>query len=256
MNFNQLFTESPHRVCGATDTLIRDGNDDPVRWCHNGYANPKNREMAFLLGRGYSATWQRRQELKIAQIPVMAINDYPEDGPVPRFWVGGDYPGFYPERIWSDGSVMKFSPVPFTKMIRPRGPGPWATSPDAPNAHFFHRLTDDTELDSWLDLPYIPWGTSIYGENVPPSFWPHNGAKCSMLLGIRLLWHLGYREIFLLGVDCAPHQHTSPGYWPAVFHLLGLLRPVFDARGLSVYQTNPDSHLRVFDICPFDGVKL
>lgn len=251
------FCETAARfISGTGMDLIRDGYDNPQRWMHNVHAQPDDHKPAFLLGRGWSLTPDKRQRIADSGIPAMAINDYPKDGPTPRYWVSGDHAGFYSNRIWDDPSVMKFSSIGQVKAHRPREDAYEAMrfSTDAPNTHFFHSVNDLMENESWLHVPFIGWGTSLHGPNTPKQFHDSGSGRSSMLLGLRLLWHLGYRKVYLVGCDCTPHHHPAPNYWKVLFHYIDQLKPTFDRFCYNVYQTNPDSHLRTFDFINFDDV--
>ena len=89
----------------------------------------------------------------------------------------------------------------------------------------------------------------------------------SFFLGIRLLHYLGVRRIYLLGVDFkmdAQHHYAFGQYrhqgaigsnnnsYRVATGMLQGLRPYLDASGLQIFQTNPDSALRVFDHVPLE----
>lgn len=251
-------TEGAGRVISGTYAdLIRDGHDCPAPWLNNLHGDPKDRNVAFLVGRGWSATPERRRFLAQQRVPVMAINDYPDDPYAkPRYWCTGDPPHYFTERIWSDPEVMKFVGLHNRDGERPRD-GAYAPKhlvKDAPNTFFFHQATNETDTEHWLFHPFIAWGSSIGCEGGPTQLYAKGAARSSMLIGLKLLWFLGYRHVFLLGCDCTPHHHPAPEYWNTIFHLLGQLAPSFKRWGFQVTQTNPDSHLRCFDIQPFDEV--
>jgi hypothetical protein len=254
IDFDKITRESPHVITGSAKDLIRDGYDTPQPWMHNAVANPDDRRRAFLIGRGWSATPEKRRAVRDSGIAVMAVNDYPADGPKPDYWCSGDPASYFGNRIWNDIDVVKFACLETISVPRPREDAyhDKLTSRDAPNVQYFHEVNNETEIESWLHLPYIPWGTSIWGPKVPSQFYTEGAARSSMLIGMRLLWHLGFREVFLLGCDCTPHHHPYPRYWDTMFHLIGQLRPVFDRWGFVVHQTNPASHLRCFRFTSFE----
>lgn len=249
LDFDYIANNSAQHVEGGPADLIRDGHDHPRTWLHNGHALPDDREKAFLVGRGWSASVENRQKIADAGIPVMAINDYPANGPKPEYWCTGDPCNYFGERIWTDPDVMKFSPFDFRMSERPREDAyaPRFDATAAPNIHFFHHVNNETEYESWLHTPWIAWGSTIHGPNVPKQFYSKGAARSSMLIGLRLLWHLGYREVYLLGCDCTPHAHPAPEYWNTIFYLLDQIKPTFQRFGFNVYQTNVHSHLRSFE---------
>ncbi len=237
---------------GTGADLIRDGHDFPHRWLHDAHAQPDDRKAAFLIGRGWSATLAKRKIIADSGIPVMAVNDYPKDGPDPNYWCSGDPPVYFPERLWTNPKIVKFCAMTTVKCLRPREDAyaPALTTKSAPNVHYFHAVQNCTDVEAFLHTPWINWGTSICAEEVPALY--KASARSSMLIGLRLLWHLGYREVFLLGCDCTPHQHDFPHYYETIFHHLEQIKPAFDRYCYSVYQTNPDSHLRIFKMADFD----
>ncbi len=239
---------------GIAADLIRDGHDHPHRWLHNGYAQPDDRKAAFLIGRGWSATLAKRQAIADAGIPVMAINDYPKDGPTPNYWCSGDPPVYFNEKMWENPDIIKFCAMNTIKCLRPREDAyaPALTTMTAPNVHYFHSVQNCTDVESWLHTPWLNWGTSICAAEVPA--FHKASARSSMLIGLRLLWHLGYREVYLLGCDCTPHHHHFPEYYETIFHHIKQIKPAFDRFCYSVHQTNFDSHLRIFPFVKFDDI--
>jgi hypothetical protein len=255
---NFASTEGATRtVEGTYADLIRDGHDNPAQWVSNMHADPKDNKMAFLVGRGWSATPERRRFLRQQRIPVMAINDYPDDPYAkPNYWCTGDPPGYFTERIWSDPEVMKFIGIHNQNNERPRDGAfaPKKLAKEAPNVWFFHHATNEMDTEHWLFHPFIAWGSTIGCEGGPKQLYAKGAARSSMLIGLKLLWFLGYRRIYLCGCDCDPHQHPAPEYYNTIFHLLGELAPHFPKWGLQVTQTNPESWLRCFPMQKFDEV--
>lgn len=241
-------------ITGTARDLVRDMHGNPLPWMHNVHAQPDDEVPAFLIGRGWSATPARRKIIAESGISAMAINDFPKRGPKPRYFVCGDGPAYYGQRIWRDADIMKFCPIRASETLCPREDAyaPKYTPRDAPNTFFHNQVTNEVDPENWLHKPWINWGATIAGEHVPAVFHDKGAARSSMLLGIRLLWHLGYRIIYMVGCDCA--QHPASQYWPAILDYLGKLAPTFERYGLKVIQTNPDAHLRHFPIVPFEEV--
>ncbi len=256
LDFEKLMNSAPNYVSGMHQDLIRDANDNPVRWLHNAHAKPDDRRKAFIIGRGWSATVQRRWRIEHAGIPVMAINDYPKDGPKPLYWCTGDPPSYFGNRIWDDIDVIKFSPLASVSILRPREDAyaPKLTPRDAPNTHFFNHCYDDPTIHQWLHVPWINWGTSLFGDGCPKEWYSQGAARSSMFVALRLLWHLGFREVYLLGCDMTPGHHPAPMYVPTILYLIEQLVPTFKRFGYHVMQCNPHSHLRCFDFADFDEV--
>ena len=89
-----------------------------------------------------------------------------------------------------------------------------------------------------------------------------------MLVATRILFLLGIRRIFLLGVDLqmdSDHkyhfeQDRAPGSirgnnstYRKINHWFTQLRPLFEAEKLRVYNCNPTSGLKAFDTVQFDA---
>ena len=245
---------SARTVEGTFADLIRDGHDHPLQWVNNLHADPKDNRAAFLLGRGWSATLEKLKYIAAVGISVMAVNDYPKDGPKPRYWCTGDPPHYFSERVWTDAEVMKFCGLHNRNSLRPRDGAyePARLVKDAPNTFFFHQATDEMDVDHWLFHPFIAWGSTIGCEGGPKQLYAHGAARSSMLIGLKLLWFLGYRRVYLIGCDCAGHAHPAPEYWNTIFHLMRELAPGFKRWGFHVVQTNDAAHLRCFDFMDFD----
>lgn len=250
-NLLKVDSKDKLEIAGSAADLIRDAYDNPHQWFHNGCAQPDDRRKAFLVGRGWSRTPEKLWALAEAGIPWMAINEYPEDGPKPQFWCSGDPPVYFPERLWTDPEVIKFCAMTTKDLLRPRVDAyhPALRTKDSPNTHFFHAVQNSTDVVSWLHTPWINWGTSLCAPDVPYLY--KASARSSMLIGLRLLWHFGYREVYLLGCDCTPHHHDFPYYWETIMHHVDTIAPYFGRYGYSVYQTNECSHMRQFPIVPF-----
>jgi hypothetical protein len=234
---------------GQTFDVVRDGYDRSAKWTYES----ADADTAFLVGRGWSASPLRWKSIADSGVTTMAVNDYPQ-GVRPRYWCTGDPPHYFDRRIWLDPQVMKFCPFEYSHMYLPRssayGPDNQLTPRQCPNIHYFHKSCND---DPWefLQTPWLSWGTLSMGEGTP--YMDERGdVRSSMLIGIRLLFHLGIRNVYLLGCDFTPTDHPNPEYYGILSTQLKTLRGVFERYGLRVLNANEDSHLRVFDIVPFE----
>ncbi len=234
-------------VSGTTADLVRDALDRPVPWMHGWARERFGTTTAWLIGRGWSADPDRRQALHRAGAVTMAINDVPEGCPPTTMWVSGDPPHYFRPAIWDDPRVIKF--VSMYHAEKPLGRQHAYTAPrtprDCPNVHFYHALCNQS-WHRFLDTPWACWGTAGYDRR------DNAGLRSSMLIGLRLLYHLGFRTVNLLGCDFVPHQHPNPDYYPELASMLDALRPVFDDNGFRVRQANPDAYLRQFPVLTFD----
>lgn len=69
----------------------------------------------------------------------------------------------------------------------------------------------------------------------------------SMLPTFRLMYDMGVRRIYLVGVDFAPEDDCR---FPFLLHKFKILRPVFEEAGLDVINCNRESNLSVFRHAP------
>lgn len=140
---------------------------------------------------------------------------------------------------------------------------------DVPNVWGFERDAWLVPDDSFFLRDSAAWGNHDHG--VKQTGQPKGVS--TILCGLRLLYYLGARTIFLVGVDFWMDPTRDPegnysfgehrdkgacksnnqlfqvvGNWFQQLHDNG----VFDRFGLSVYNTNPKSGLRTFQFVPFE----
>ena len=170
--------------------------------------------------------------------------------------------------IFFDPGIIKFVPKPkLSELVRakmPDGSFQWTAYEVRHCPSVFGYERDGIwQEDQFLAREKATWGVSKkHTEN--------QGKQTilfSFFLGIRLLHYLGVRRIYLLGVDFkmdAQHHYAFGQYrhegaigsnnnsYRVATGMLHNLRPHLDARGLEIFQTNPESALRVFDHAPLD----
>jgi hypothetical protein len=201
----------------------------------------------------------------------------------PNAFICADPPSKFHDGILRDSSIMKFVPTP--KLHKRRGrvrtkingefkdwekDGKYKQSIlDCPNVWGFERrswLEPDT---SFFTDPGAAWGNLNVG--VERTGQPKT--VCTLLLGLRLLYYLGARRIFLVGVDfhmdstkdildnysfgeerdenaCRSNnaQYQIVNKWLCDLQTNG----VFKQFGLEIYNCNENSKLRAFSYVPFD----
>lgn len=91
---------------------------------------------------------------------------------------------------------------------------------------------------------------------------PNSHVLCSMLLGFRLLHYLGCPRIYLMGVDLwmtdeQPYAFTQGksarnGRYSDENEMLHQIKPVLEASGMEVYNTNPTSKCDAFQFVKFE----
>ncbi len=228
---------------------------------------------AFLMGGGPSANDVNLDLLLLRGVWTLAINNAAGHPKVrPQAMVCSDPPRKFSHSIWLDPQVMKFIPTPKMKKrrgtLRRKTPEGFEllgkSACDSPNVWGFRR-------DSWLrpDNSFFrhygaSWGNHKSG--VERTGQPKT--VCTMLLGLRLLYYLGARRIYLLGVDfrMTPDAgysfgqardegacRSNSGQFVVVNDWLCKMQAggVFEQFGLSVYNTYEKSGLRAFPFVPF-----
>ncbi len=232
---------------GSTADLIRDGHDRPVPWMYGRASERYGTRTLWLLGRGYSASPDRRARLHDAGAVTMAINDIPDGAPRTDLWVTGDPPHYFRPVIWDDPAICKFVPLWHAdKMLgREHAYVRSRTPRDCPNVHFYHAMCNQSP-GCFLDAPWANWGTAGYGPD------DRGGLRSSMLAALRIAYHLGFRRLNLLGCDLVPDQHPNPDYTTGLADLLRAIQPALDLAGVEIRQANPDAYLRVYPVVPFE----
>ncbi len=172
----------------------------------------------------------------------------------PNLWVSVDDPENWIRSIWHDPLIQKFVPICHANKtifnsdtwqetnIRTR---------DCPNVIYYKR-NEHFKPEQFLWEDTFNWGNHK----------DTGGKRSVMLVATRLLFYLGVRRIYLLGVDfnmvqgsqnyCfAQDRHPSSVHgnnqtYEALKERYTSLLPYFKEVGLEIYNCNPDSALKVF----------
>jgi hypothetical protein len=222
---------------------------------------------AFLISSGPSFTLTCPDPQVLAQpgILTMGLNNSPKMFR-PNMWTCVDSPANFMRSIWLDPTIQKF--VPFDHVDKPlldNDSGPannfehWDWLPttvrDCPNVHYFRR-NEHFRASQYLWEDTFNWGNHK----------DLGGGRSVFLVAIKLLYLLGVRRVFLLGVDLdmSPEkkysfdQDRSPGSirgnnqtYQMLQERFTALRPLFEKEGFNVYNCNPNSKLTAFDHVPF-----
>lgn len=170
----------------------------------------------------------------------------------PHIWIGLDTPDTFLESVWRDPTIQKFHPLAYTELRITKAPdAPRAC--DMPNVVFLRR-NDAFNAETWLHEDTLNWGDR--GDE-------QRGGRSTMVLAIRLLYHLGFRRIYLLGADfsmkvgpgayhfdqgadeTAARRNNNLYAW--MNKIFTDLRPTMEANGLEVLNCeNPGSRLTAF----------
>lgn len=236
---------------------------------------------AFLLGGGPSTKALDLSLLKQRGIFTMAVNNMAGHFHANAF-VHSDPPSKFHDGIWLDPTVMKFVPAP---KFSDRGRGGLRHKNDdgefvelrgtdgkpirtlhCPNTWGFARRVWWEYDDTFFNHPEATWGNANAGVKQTGN----PKTMCTLLIGLRLLYYLGSRRIFLVGVDfdmsaeggyAFPQERSegavrSNSSQYAVVNY-GLCRMVenkaFENAGLEVFNCNPNSGLRAFPYAPYLG---
>ena len=231
-------------------------------------------KAVFLACGGPSANDLPLEALNRRGMWTMAVNNMAGH---PRFrpqaFVCADPLTKFSHSIWLDPGIMKFVPLPkmngYRAKLRRKDQDGFhsldQTVRACPNVWAYKRDTWFLPDDSFLMGEGAKWGNLSAG--VTRTGLPKTVA--TMLLALRLLYHLGAKRIFLVGVDFqmtvekgyAFDQERNPGavasnngQYAIVSRWLEdvVANGVFERFGLEVYNTNERSGLRAFSYVPFE----
>jgi hypothetical protein len=163
-------------------------------------------------------------------------------------WLGVETPAKFDRTIWRDPAILKFVT---------------AFGARHPRAAAGVNVVAYTRSERWCS-------EQIFAPDNPVD-WRRgrsSGARTSMIDAIRVLFLLGFRTIYLFGVDFHQsrsygYHHRAPGFrWRIagnnrIYRNLSerftLLRPLMEAAGLHLYNCNPASRLEAFEKAAFPG---
>lgn len=226
--------------------------EDPLKVTRNGEpANVRNLWApcpAFLVGSGSSLECFPLQELGKRGVASLGINNAAAQAPC-RAWCFSDPQSKFHHALFLDPSVMTFSPHPKLKRrIKVKTADGFRDTDlrvrDCPNTYGFDRSTC-FDPDRFFDTTFAHWGS---GKHQPTDV-KGSGMLATLLLGMRLLYHLGVRRVHLLGVD---HYGTRRRWSKEDESFLRLL-PVFERYGFEIWNCNPESKCRVFKFRDFQA---
>lgn len=232
----------------------------------------------FLAGGGPSANDHELQWLNHRGVFTLCINNmagHPKFRP--QAFVCSDPPSKFSHSIWLDPQVMKFVPTP--KMggrraaLRIKQDGKFGpldrTVPDCPNVWGFKRNSWLTPDDQFFLCDGACWGNHNAGVEMTGQ----PKTVCTMLLGLRILKHLGAGRVYLIGVDFfmepdrvysfAQDKHnggcqSNNGQFAVVNGWLCEMQAggVFDRFGMEVFNCYERSGLRAFPYVSFHDAYL
>lgn len=186
----------------------------------------------------------------------------------PNIWIAVDPPGNFADAGWKDPSIMKFVPKShFGQHIHEK----------LETGEF--RVTEQTvsDMPSVIGYPtntrfqigtFLTEGSVNYGNRTGLADELGNvGSRSVMLAALRILYYLGFRNVYLVGADFrmsnnqpyAFPQDKGPGgvagnnnTYRILNSRLKALKPVFEANGFHVFNCTKDSGLEAFPYADFE----
>ena len=186
----------------------------------------------------------------------------------PDFWIGFDVPGRFHTDGWTDPSIIKF--VPWHQrlfkinhrvgdVIVDKG----VDTTELPNCWYLSNTTT-FDLDTWFTERNCNWGGEVKGLK------PEGGFRITMIGALRMLYYLGFQEVYLTGCDWEmPTDMTTEAYaWEEdrakvvreknnemygwVEGVLKQLQPGFDKANFRVFNCNKDSKLKHYPFIEYE----
>jgi len=234
---------------------------------------------AFLLAGGPSTNDQPIEELSGRGFFSLAVNNMAGHPRLkPQAFVCSDPPCKFSHSIWLDPGIMKFAPIPkmsggravlhrkdkdgtFVKMKK--------RVSECPNVWGFSRESYLYPDHRFFTSPCACWGNHNAGVKKTGEL----KTVCTLLLGLRILYYLGARRIFLVGVDftMSPEngysfgQNRDSGAATSNNYLFSVVNDwlcrmaencTFEKFGLEVYNCNEHSSLKAFEYVPFEEALI
>ncbi len=230
---------------------------------------------AFLIGGGPSANQENLERLNERGTFCLCINNVAGHSRFrPHAFVCSDPPSKFSSSIWLDPQIMKLIPHPKlsggrSKLRRKLPDGSFepieTRTHQCPNTWGFQRHSYFTPDDDFFMTDGAMWGNHRAG--VERTGQPKT--VCTMLLGLRLLYYLGARRIYMVGVDFRMADDwgysfaqgrtegackSNNGQFKIVNDWLCTMQNqgVFKKFGLAIYNCYERSGLRAFPYVPFD----
>lgn len=190
----------------------------------------------------------------------------------PNLWVSLDGPGKFVHQGWLDPAITKFIPLGLGRQkLRHKVDGELVdmkeTPLDCPGVLMFARNAR-FKVQTFLHEPTVCWG----GDSTWTDELGIRGKRSVMYAALRILYHLGFSRVYLLGADFGMElggrnyafdqdrlpsavRHNNAQY-VALNRRLEALKPHFTAHNFTVLNCTSGSGLRPFDYIPLrDAVE-
>jgi len=186
----------------------------------------------------------------------------------PTLWTCVDDPGRFIDTGWKDPGVLKFVPVcHWGRKLRIQAKD--GTMRDStfqvaqmPSVLFFRR-SNHFDHERFLTGDTVPWGNDPKSTDSLGI----KGKRSVMLVALRLLHHLGFRTVYLLGCDfrmAADHKYAfdetreaaaikhNNVLYDSLSRRFAALLPHFEKHRFRVVNCSPGSGLGVFERMPYE----
>lgn len=217
---------------------------------------------AFIISSGPSFAKIDQNKLRQPGILTLGINNSSKSFR-PNLWTCVDSPSSFLQSVWMDPTIRKIVPIShIEKTLTDSHSNPDKFVPtkirvgDCPNVVYYRR-NEVVNTEQYLFEDTLNWGNhSDVG-----------GGRSVFMAAVRIMYLLGIRKLFLLGVDFKmgkdyhyhfeQHRHTGSvngnnSTYKSMMKWFGELQNQFLDLGFEVYNCNPDSALTVFPYKPFD----
>lgn len=185
----------------------------------------------------------------------------------PNMWTAVDDPNTFLDIGWKDPGITKFVPYGLEMkrlgLKMPDGTFRWSgrSVSHMPNVWFYKR-NDRFNPDTYLHEDTVNWGCH---QNVVDKL-GCGGSRSVMLAALRLMYYLGFREVYLVGADFYMDQQKGYAFPQTrergsikgnnnTYRDLEIrfkhMQPMFKEAGFNVYNCNPKSHLTAFPHLPY-----
>jgi len=203
---------------------------------------------------------------------TFSIKKLPLTHLVPTIWLCMEKQQDMPYQIWETKTLIKVvtQEVYDKGYMQPQGPVVEGKPPLFRMGHinqlknmYWFKLAQAYRSDTYFTDDKIQWGMDSEKKDehgIP-------GRRSIMIAHFRLLHHIGFRKIYLLGVDFnmqkeqpyCYNRKKEPGainqnnlLYEALKVRLSALYPLMLKAGLEVFNCNPNSKLEVFPYCSFE----
>jgi hypothetical protein len=244
----------------SSDMLLWDQNEKGTSW-NNLYKGSK----IFLVCGGPSLNTLDLSLLDNRGVMSMCMNNS-WCKVKPDFWVGFDVPGRFHNGGWEDPSILKFVPWQHRKKGINHRVGDHIVSSgktpcDVPNCWFVSNSADFNP-STWFTESYVNWGGAVSG------LIPEGGFRVTMIGALRILYYLGFQEVYLLGCDWEMPKEGEAYAWEEnrapvvreknndmyrwISEVLQKLQPGFEEANFQIYNCNRNSKLTLFPFIQYE----